>query len=55
LCSFFYADLRREDGAPAGSNPNAAAHGRVYLQLAESKDDIPSFVTFTEAKGITTF
>lgn len=52
---FYYSDERQSDGAPAYFNIDGEAHGKFYLQLAESKSQGPWQQTFVKGIGYKKF
>ncbi|TVY88130.1 Secoisolariciresinol dehydrogenase [Lachnellula willkommii] len=52
---FYYADERTADGGPAWSNINGEAHGKLYVELAEGKEQGPWQQTFVKGVGYVKF
>lgn len=52
---FYYSDERKADGSPAYSAVDGAAHGELYVQLAEGKSQGPWLQTFVKGVGYKSF
>jgi hypothetical protein len=52
---FYYADERKEDGAPIGTAISGSAHANFYYELAQRKEQGPWDATFVEGKGYVDF
>jgi hypothetical protein len=52
---FYYADERKEDGAPAYAAISGEAHARHYVELAEGKEQGPWQQTFVGGQGYRRF
>lgn len=49
---FFFADERKASGKTVGFDVSGESHVPVYLELVESGDDKPYYVTFAEGKYV---
>jgi hypothetical protein len=54
LHRFYYGDERKPDGAP-GFQIDGDAHGKLYLELAEGKEQGPWQQTFVTGVGYKNF
>lgn len=54
-CRFYYGDERKTDGAPAYGAIDGDAHGKLYVELAESKTQGPWQQTFVKGEGYKRF
>ena len=52
--SFYYADERKEDGAPVYMAIDGDAHGKFYVELSK-KNQIPWLATFVKGTGYVDF
>lgn len=52
---FYYADERRADGTHVGNEISGEAHGKFYLELAESTSQGPWQQTFVKDVGYKKF
>jgi len=53
--SFYFADQRKADGAPIGTDLSGQAHADFYYELAQNKEQGPWDATFVEGKGYVDF
>ena len=52
---FYYGDERKADGSPAYSAIDGEAHGKLYVELAEGKEQGPWLQTFVKGLGYKSF
>ncbi|KAE9985069.1 hypothetical protein EG327_004840 [Venturia inaequalis] len=52
---FYYADERKEDGAPVYNAINGEAHGKFYVELSEGREQGPWLATFVKGIGYKDF
>ena len=50
-CRFYYGDERKADGGPASMDIDGEAHAKLYLELAEGKEQGPWQQTFVKGVG----
>jgi hypothetical protein len=48
---FYYGDERNADGSPAYFNIDREAHGKLYVELAEGREQGPWQQTFVKGVG----
>ena len=48
---FYYGDERKADGGPASMDIDGEAHAKLYLELAEGKEQGPWQQTFVKGVG----